>query len=92
MSTIGKSITHVAVVYNGTTYSLPPPNRHAQVLWLINETNEHNYPNEEGFLDSEGKFLNRKEAMKIAVASGQLRRREGAQYYQGPDLYSEDLW
>ena len=30
------------------------------------------------------------EAMKVAVAAGQLKRGPGG--YQGPELFSEDLW
>lgn len=28
-------ITHVAVKYGDTVYSLPPPNRHHNVLWTM---------------------------------------------------------
>lgn len=31
-------------------------------------------------------------AQRIAFANGQLNRQEGEQSYQGPLLYSEDLW
>ena len=44
----------------------------------------------QGFLDEDGKFLNRKEAFTLATESGQIRRRPGG--YDGPELYSEDLW
>ena len=38
------------------------------------------------------RFAHRAEALEIATANGQLRRIQGEKYYQGPDLFSEDLW
>lgn len=56
----------------------------------------------QGFVTNEGKFLNRKEAYKLASANGQIQERidSGALFrYHGKnstmhptDLFSEDLW
>jgi len=82
-------ITHVAIKYNGTTYSLPSPNRHHNVIRMIGGV----YGNDtQGFLDDSGEFLTRKEAYVLAVQNGQINRLKGDQYYQGEELYSEDLW
>lgn len=82
-------IVHVAIKYKDKIYFLPHPNRHHNVIRMIGGMDG---PHKEGFLDSDGKFLNRTEAMLVAVECGQLRRREDAQFYQGPELFSEDLW
>ncbi len=82
-------ITHVAIQYNGNTYSLPKPNRHHHVIRMIGGISG---PHKEGFLDTEGRFLNRTTAMQVAIAYKQLKRRPGKEFYQGPELFSEDLW
>lgn len=82
-------IVGVAVKYNGQIYSLPEPNRHHNVLRMIGPIyGEH----EEGFILDDGVFIGRRLAMRLARDNGQLKRREGTQFYQGPALYSEDLW
>lgn len=85
-------ITHVAIKYDGKVHSLPEPNRHHNVIRMIAEENGVGIkgPDVQGFLDSHGRFLNRREAMRLAAASGQINRGEGG--YQGPELFSEDLW
>lgn len=87
-----EKIVGVAVVYNGTLYSLPAPNRHHNVFRVINNVAGGCGFTNEGFITTSGVFLNRKEAMQLAKENGQLNRRQGSQYYQGPELYSEDLW
>ena len=50
---------------------------------------------DEGFLTSEGKFVGRHQAMKIAVGSGQIKKPAASTYEEGEDpeaLHSEDLW
>lgn len=82
-------ITHVAIKYAGKIYSLPAPNRHHHVIRTIGGISG---PHQEGFLLNDGSFVGRKDAMKLAKDNGQLNRRPGDNFYQGPDLYSEDLW
>mgnify|MGYP001300164794 CR=1 FL=1 len=94
-------ITHVAIKRNGKIYSLPAPNRHHDVLYSMSE-DERNVSDEEedqdiqGFLDDKGNFLNRREAYEMVVNTPQFIRQEKNKdretYYNGPDLYSEDLW
>ncbi len=89
-----KTITHVAVKTGEKNWSLPKPNRHHNILREMYESGvSRDYANEtEGFLDEDGNFLNRSEAYLLAVSTGQINRRTGDQYYQGKELYSEDLW
>lgn len=86
-----RMITHVAIVRDGVTYSLPKPNRHHHILhsgMMAGKVGKER--DTQGFVDEAGKFLTRKEAFVLATESGQINRRKGG--YDGPDLYSEDLW
>lgn len=86
-------ITGVAITLDGIVYSLPAPNRHHNVIhYVIDVTDGDVRPYVQGFITSSGEFLDRKQAMQLAMANGQLNRRPGEQFYQGPELYSEDLW
>ena len=82
-------ITGVAVIYAGRLYTLPAPNRHHHVLRSIGGISG---PHTEGFVLDDGSFLGRVRSMQLAQVNGQFKRREGEQHYQGPELYSEDLW
>lgn len=85
-------ITGVAIKYDGVIYSLPAPNRHHNVIRHIREVTGDGIKGSDvqGFITDEGEFLNRKAAMALASVNGQLNRR--ADGYQGPELFSEDLW
>lgn len=87
-----EQITHVAIKFNGVTYSLPAPNRHHNLIWkIIKETGiktVDSHGDDQGFLDSSGAYLTRKEALDLALSNGQLRT-DRPIYDQ---LYSENLW
>ena len=88
-----KQITGVAVIFDGKTYSLERPFRHHHVLTMMHMDGVVLYgPHKEGFLDEDGNWLNRKDAFVLASANGQLNRRKGPEFYQGDELYSEDIW
>lgn len=81
-------ITHVAMKCGENVYSLPSPKRHSDVLHLVYSQGETFRGTEgQGFLDSDGRFLDRIEAMKVAVAAGQVGVHTERDY-----LLSEDLW
>lgn len=82
-----QQITHVALKDNNKVYSLPAPNRHHDVIAMIGGTHGQEV---QGFLDTNGTFLNRKQAFVVAQMTGQLNRPTTG--YQGPELFSEDLW
>lgn len=69
---------------------LPPPNRHHNILHNLKIANTASV--EEGFVVENQSFISREDAFKLATLNNQLKRREGTQYYQGPKLFSEDLW
>ncbi len=87
-------ITHVAIRFQGTTYSLPAPNRHHDVIRKISEETGADTVNtmgeDQGFLDEEGKYLTRRQALGVASQEGQLK--EGALGPRLGRLYSEDVW
>lgn len=100
-------IVAAAVKIGQVVLSMPAPKRHHDVLRGLHALYEdrkrhtHTYEQEvQGFLTDTGEFLDRQEAMKHALASGQgtprrtslLEANPNYGYYNGPDLYSEDLW
>lgn len=88
-----KKITHVAIDFDNKIYSMARPNRHHHVLTMMFRNGIILYgPHKEGFLDENGSWLSRKEAFVLASNNGQLNRRKGPEYYQGDELYSEDIW
>lgn len=86
-------ITHVAICFKGIVYSLPKPNRHHNIIWkIVEETGidkVDSYGDDQGFLDSAGKYLTRKEALDNARANGQLR---DDRPIWNDELFSENLW
>jgi hypothetical protein len=83
-------IISAAIQHQGVTISLPKPARHAQVLHCA----EQFLPDYalgavcQGFLTSEGRFVNRVQARQIAYIAGQEPKTTGCER----DLFSEDLW
>lgn len=84
-------ITHVAIRFQGKVYSLPPPNRHHDVIReIVRLTGVDSVDNDEqGFLDETGRFLNRQQAILSARLHNQIR--EGSRIVAGL-LFSENLW
>lgn len=86
-----KSITHVAIkTEDEVVWSLPSPNRHHDI---INHIYEHKQDGkmvtgEQGFLVNSSIFVNRIEALQIAVQANQLIRKT----FPENELFSEDLW
>lgn len=88
-----KKITHVAIRFNGVIYSLPAPNRHHNVISHIVETTNalavDAYDEDEGFLDEDGRYLNRKQALVNAMEHDQVKDVNNIRCGQ---LFSEDVW
>lgn len=96
-------ITHVAIRFQGRTWSLPRPYRHHHVLrtilWLVEEFGEYTkeqidgvdtHGDDQGFLDATGAYLTRKQAMISAAANEQITK-PGHPTIKDM-LFSEDLW
>lgn len=85
-------IVGVAILSRGVVYRLLAPNRHHDLIYTLSRDVEADNCAVEGFIDAGDMFLTRPQAYVRAQQTGQLRRRDGPQYYQGPRLFSEDLW
>lgn len=93
-------VTTAALLVNGVIWTLPRPARHhillhawAHAHWVHDPVTNTGHPRKvptdavQGFMTSEGRFVDRKEAERIARACGQLK---GPML--GHELTSEDLW
>lgn len=88
-----KRITHVAIRVDGEVFSLPEPNRHHDVIALIIRTTDHvtveAYDDDQGFLDEDGRYLTRKQALVNALMHDQVKDPDNI---RADMLFSEDLW
>lgn len=86
-------ITHVAIRFQGKIYSLPQPNRHSDVIKKIAEDTDVQYVDsrdeDQGFLDENGYYLNRKQALSRALINNQVKDKDNIRCNM---LFSEDLW
>jgi hypothetical protein len=89
--TLTEKIESVAIVYEGETHVLPRPNRHHHVIREIAKKNGVgiNGDDIQGFMTNTGRFVNRVEGLKIALAANQVL--DPANIRAGR-LFSEDLW
>jgi hypothetical protein len=90
---MNKSITHVAIIWGSKMYSLPKPFRHHHIIRAraLLENPEKTLPlGNQGFLDEEGEFLNRTDAL-IRVRS---INQPTTKYFdpRSTRLFSEDVW
>lgn len=86
-------IAAAACIFRGGVVSLPPPARHHTIMRHLVDT----YPDAprpvvgggaaQGFVTDTGRYVEREEAGRIALAAGQTPALQW-----GPPLYSEDLW
>jgi hypothetical protein len=74
---------------DGEVWTLPRPNRHHDIAHLMYQKRGPCSADEpQGFLTDNDRFVDRKEAALIAVASGQIDKPQ----YVDDELFSEDLW
>ena len=67
--------------------SAPRPYRHHDIIHSLYQRGVKQSGKIQGFLTSDGNFVDRKEAAKIALRSKQITKLE-----YPPNLFSEDLW
>ena len=87
---MSEAIVAAAIQWEGVTISLPRPARHGHVLACASQFMP-DYATSgccQGFVTSEGRFVNRIQARQLAHMSGQEPKTTGAAH----ELYSEDLW
>lgn len=99
-----RKITHVAVrEANGRIWSLPKPNRHGDVIKLMQQQNVPTDNSVCGFLDEKGTWFTRKDAWFEAYGSDQIlppynptdpsqRTWELKPNNVPSELFSEDIW
>lgn len=86
----GETIERAAIRRYTTIWSVPRPGRHHDVIAFMSEQGVDalgDYTTQ-GFTTSTGRFVNRREAMKIAEDAGQLL---GEPHVVG-ELFSEDIF
>jgi len=88
---LSQQVCPVITKFNGKPISLPPPNRHCHVIWHIADNLGGKKPitGEQGFVDDKGNFLNREDALEMAINNNQILNPDDI---RGGMLYSEDLW
>lgn len=84
-----ETIVEAAMLHNGQPWSVPRPGRHHDVVRKLADAfpSDGPFTGEQGFKTSTGRFVEREEAGRIALAAGQTQALRW-----GRELYSEDLW
>lgn len=82
-----ETIVAAALQIEGLTLSLPRPAGHGEVIVVAQQTGLSGM-GLQGFLTSDGRFVTRVEAMKIAHRADQPFREKP----RGHELFSEDVW
>lgn len=83
-------ITAAAILDDhGAPVFLPPPARHHTIIGhMVAAGNATPIAGAQGFMTSEGRFVDRTEGLRIAIAAAQIIRK----HHSFDTLYSEDLW
>ncbi len=78
---------------NNRVWSVPKPARHHDVLYYMTVcgAKEKDGPDSQGFKLSDGTYVDRLAAYTIAKKAYQLKERMPGEY-NGPELFSEDVW
>ena len=80
-------ITDAAMMYKGKMFT---GRRHYEIIRdIVNECKVKRAKGEQGFVTDKGRFVDRSEALKIAISSGQV---EEGKTINRRHLFSEDLW
>ncbi len=75
--------------WDGEIVTLPPPNRHHDIVCLMAlQRKKRPRYSDLGFLLSDGTWCDRRRAMKIAIAAGQVKGLWG----KDAELTTNDLW
>ena len=85
---ISTKIVAAAVIYEGVIFTIPKPARHHNIVHAMFYMGLPKLAQkEQGFILSNGQYINREEAAALALANGQCENLMAPPY-----LYSEDLW
>lgn len=86
----GARIIGSAILQDGVIYWCPRPCRHHHVIWGKCEADGEGFDHDravQGFLSSDGQFLDREQAHALAIENGQCPEPDHVR-----ELFSEDLW
>lgn len=87
-----ETIVGVAAKAYGKLYQLPKPNRHHHLLDIMYKEKNEAFQvaaDEEGFITSTGRYVNREEGLVIAEKANQVI---AERHRPGSELYSESVW
>jgi len=93
-----KEIVAAAIKHGEMVCFVPRPGRHHDIMRAMARAGlPIPITGRQGFVTSEGKFVNRTEARQIAEKAAQLiagrRDAKGVPYvFEHPELFSEDVW
>lgn len=88
---MSERIAAAAIRVGGQVRHMLPPARHHNVMHrFYRKTGVVVGPDEQGFITDTGRYVDREEALKIAVFAGQIIRRSGGDH--ATELFSEDMW
>lgn len=73
-------------------FEMPPARHHSMLHPMAEQGFRGNHQDDQGFITSTGRYVNRKDAMEIAVAAGQVDPNNRKSGSDSGDLFSEDLW
>jgi len=84
-------IDKAAILIDGVIYSTERPGRHYTIIKQLIEEKNFKSPIKgiQGFVTNNGRFLNRKEALELAVKNNQVELKNCINKF---NLFSEDLW
>lgn len=86
---MSERIAAAAICLSGVVHTLPPPNRHHNILHKLHaEVGDRAHRADRGFVTDGGRFVGRKQGLRIAEAAGQIKEKLGCPGL----LFSEDLW
>jgi hypothetical protein len=89
MSEKPEMIMRAAIQWKGRVYHYPIPARHHNVISRMAKIGfGPEAMHDQGFLTSEGRFVDRVEGLTIAKAAEQIQQKHG----NVNELYSEDIW
>ena len=86
---MSETIVAAAIRYREVAISQPRPARHGHIIrWMADLGLDVVQPEDQGFTTSDGRFVDRVEARRIAVDAGQLLPNARSH----DELFSEDVW
>lgn len=85
---VAEKIIAAAMRKGEVVFSVPQPGRHHTIFHALDAVGMDLDEDNQGFLTSDGRFVDRVDGLRIATEAGQIIQKHGK-----PDmLFSEDMW